>query len=65
MSAVELVMRKLVLGLSIAQILPENTNKMLSTNNLRFMDVNLTVNIIEKRSLFKESLKTNIFTVGT
>ena len=36
-------MRKLVLGLSLAQILPEKINKMISPNNPGFIDVNRTV----------------------
>ena len=37
---VEMRMRKLVLGLSLAQIISEKINKMLSSNNLGFIDVN-------------------------
>ena len=36
-------MRKLVLDLSLAQILPEKINKMLSLNSLGFIDVLSTV----------------------
>ena len=36
-------MRKLVLGLSVAQILPEKINKILSPNNPGLIDVNPTV----------------------
>ena len=39
----EMRMQKLVLGLSLAQMLPEKINKMFSSNNLRFIDVNRTV----------------------
>ena len=61
MSAVELVgikicyahvkalamrMRKMVLSLSVAQLIPEKINKMFSLNNLGFMNVNQTVRII-------------------
>ena len=41
--ALEMRMRKLVLDLSLAQILPEKINKMLSLNNLGFIDVLSTV----------------------
>ena len=40
-------MRKLVLGLSVAQILPEKINKMLFLKNLGFFDVNRTVSVRE------------------
>ena len=40
-------MRKLVFGLSVAQILPEKINKTLSPNKLVFIDVNRTVDPIE------------------
>ena len=43
MKALGMRMRKLVLGLSLAQILPEKINKMLSPNNPGFIDVNRTV----------------------
>ena len=36
-------MRKLILGLSLAQVLPEKINKIHSSNNLGFIDVNRTV----------------------
>ena len=38
-------MRKLVLDFSLAQILPEKINKMLSPNNFVFIDVNQTVTL--------------------
>ena len=41
--AIGMKMRKLVLGLSLAQILPEEINKILSPNNPGFIDVNRTV----------------------
>ena len=41
--ALEMRMRKLVLGLTVAEILPAKINKMLSLNNLGFIDVNQTV----------------------
>ena len=41
--ALEMRMRKLVLDFSLAQILPEKINKMLSPNNFVFIDVNQTV----------------------
>ena len=47
MKALEMRMRKLVLGLSVAQILPEKMNKMLSPNYLGFIDVNQTVDTIK------------------
>ena len=34
---------KIVIGLFLAQILPEKINKMLSPNNVGFIDVNWTV----------------------
>ena len=44
-------MQKLVLDLSVAQILPEKINKMLSSNNLGFIGMIRTVNNILKRKL--------------
>ena len=43
MKALGTRMRKLVLGLSVAQILPEKINKTLSPKKLGFIDVNRTV----------------------
>ena len=43
LKALEMRMRKLVLDLSLAQILSEEINKMLSLNNLGFIDVLSTV----------------------
>ena len=40
-------MRKLVLGLSVAQILPEKINKMFLTKMLGFIDVLLTVIVMK------------------
>ena len=37
------MLRKLISDLSLAQILPEKINKMLSPNNFVFIDVNQTV----------------------
>ena len=47
MKALEMRMRKLVLGLSLAQILPEKINKIHSSNNLGFIDVNRTVSVAQ------------------
>ena len=41
--ALEMRMRKLVLGLSLAQVLPKKINKILTPNSLGFIDVNRTV----------------------
>ena len=43
MKALGMRMRKLVLVLSLAQVLPEKINKVLSPNNHGFIDVNRTV----------------------
>ena len=43
MKALEMRMRKLALDCSLAQILPEEINQMLSTNNPGLIDVNRTV----------------------
>ena len=43
LKAFEMRMRKLVLDLSLAKILPEKINKMFSLNNLGFIDVLSTV----------------------
>ena len=43
LKALEMRMRKLVLNLSLAQILLEKINKMISLNNLGFIDVLSTV----------------------
>ena len=43
LKALEMRMRKLVLELSVAQILPEKINKMLLPKMLRFIDVLSTV----------------------
>ena len=43
MKALEMRIHKLVLGLSLAQILPEKINKILTPNSLGFIDVNRTV----------------------
>ena len=43
MKALGMRMRKLVLGLSLAQVLPEKINKIHSSNNLGFIDLNRTV----------------------
>ena len=43
LKALEMRMRKLVLNLSLAQILPEKINKMISPNIIGFIDVNRTV----------------------
>ena len=43
LKALEMRMRKLVLDLSLAQILPEEINKMLSLNNPGFIDLLSTV----------------------
>ena len=39
-------MRKLVLGLSLAQVFPEKINKIVTPNSLGFIYVNRTVNVI-------------------
>ena len=44
MKALGMRMQKLVLGLSLAQVLPEKINKIYSSNNLELIDVNRTVN---------------------
>ena len=38
LKALEMKMQKLIFGLSVAEILPEEINKMLSLNNLGFID---------------------------
>ena len=43
MKALEMRMQKLVLDLSLAQVLPEKINKILTPNGLGFIDVNRTV----------------------
>ena len=43
LKALEMRMRKLALDLSLAQILPEEINKMLSLNNPGFIDLLSTV----------------------
>ena len=46
MKALEMRMQKLVLDLSLAQVLPEKINKILTPNSLGFIDVNQTVKAI-------------------
>ena len=48
MKALGMRLRKLVLVLSLAQVLTEKINKMLSQNNLGFIDVNRTVSLDNK-----------------
>ena len=48
LKALEMRMRKLVLNLSVAQILPEQSNKMILLKKLGFIDVLLTVLINEE-----------------
>ena len=48
-------MRKLELGLSLGQILPEKIYKMISPNNLGFIDVNQTV-VRQKGGKFKRRM---------
>ena len=60
--ALKMRVRKLVSGLFLAQILPEKINKMLSSNNPEFIDVNRTVHnfqpsISEMRNLLSISLQ--------
>ena len=43
LKALEMRMRKLVLDLSVAQILPEKINKIFFTNKVGFIDLLLTV----------------------
>ena len=50
MKALEIRMRKLVLSLSVAQIIPKKINKTLSPNKLGFIDVNRTVLFVNFRS---------------
>ena len=50
--ALEMRMRKLVLGLSVAQILPEKINKMFLTKKLGLIDVLLTVILPWSSTLF-------------
>ena len=52
LKALEMRMRKLVLDLSLAQILPEKINKMLSLNYLGFIDVLSTVHTYVMHRIF-------------
>ena len=45
LKALEMMMRKLVLDLPLAHVLPEKINKILSPNNFGFIDVNRTVSM--------------------
>ena len=47
MKALGIGIRKLVLGLSLAQILPEKLDKMFSQQKHGFIDVNRTVSCLE------------------
>ena len=49
MKALGIRMRTFLLGLSLAQVLPEKINKIHSSNNLGFIDVNRTVHDIDKQ----------------
>ena len=49
MKALGMGIHKLVLGLSLVQIVPEKINKILCLNNLGFIDVNRTVSRLEKK----------------
>ena len=48
MKPLEMMMRKLVLALSVAQIFPKKINKMLSLNNLGFINVlSIVVSVLD------------------